>query len=61
MRPVQTDGTEKRWTVWVGGTEVIYYVTDFNTARDIADDYLEDQYDDIVIQQYDTGEEIRVC
>lgn len=60
MRPVLTDGTEKRWTLFVGGVEVNDYLHDFDTIANLADEYLEDNYDDIVAMQYDTGEEVRI-
>lgn len=60
MRPVITDGLEKKWTVFVGGAEVNDFLTDFATAEKMALDYAEDDYDDIVLYQYDTGEEVRL-
>ena len=61
MRPVLTDGKEERWSVFVGGTEVVDFLTSFDMAESIALDYLDDDYDDVYCYQYDTGEEIRVC
>ena len=60
MRPVLTDGTEKRWTLLVGGTEVNDFLGTFDDVERLADDYLDDNYDDVVCYQYDTGEEVRV-
>lgn len=60
MRPVLTDGTEDRWSVFVGGSEVVDYLSDFDHALEIADDYVEDDYSDVVLYQYDTGEEVRI-
>jgi len=60
MRPVLTDGTEKRWTLLVGGTEVNDFLGTFDDVERLADDYLGDNYDDVVCYQYDTGEEVRV-
>lgn len=59
MTPQLTDGKEKRWTVFVGGVEVNDYLLDFERASDLAQEYLDDDYDDVVLMQYDTGEEIR--
>lgn len=61
MRPVLTDGTEVRWSVFVGGVEVHDYLKDFMGAGHIAQQYLDDDYDDVVLYQYDTGEEVRVA
>ena len=60
MRPVITDGTEKRWTLLVGGTEVKDFLGTFDDVERLADEYLDDDYDDVVCYQYDTGEEVRV-
>lgn len=61
MEPTLTDGKEERWSVLVGGTETTDFLSDFDSAMRVADDYLADDYDDIVLYQYDTGEEVRVC
>ena len=60
MKPQLTDGTEKRWTVFVGGTEVNDYLMDFTRATALAQEYADDGYDDVVVMQYDTGEEQRI-
>ena len=60
MGPILTDGTEKRWAVFVGGAEVNDFTMNFNDAASLGEDYLEDGYDDIYLYQYDTGEEIRL-
>jgi len=60
MRPVITDGTEKRWTLFVGGTEVNDYLGSFDEMSDLGYVYIEDQYDDVVCYNYDTGEEVRL-
>lgn len=60
MQPVITDGTETRWTVFVGGTETNDHLMNFTDASRLADDYLDDGYDDVVLMQYDTGEEVRL-
>lgn len=59
MKPTLTDGTEERWSVFVGGAEVAEYLMDFTQASDLAQLYIEDEYDDVVVLQYDTGEEVR--
>ncbi len=62
MKPVITDGTEKRWSVFVGGVEVNDYLMTFDAADELAMEYyIHDNYDDVVLYQYDTGEEVRVC
>ena len=61
MRPVITDGTEKRWSVFVGGVEVNDYFMTFDDADELAMEYyINDTYDDVVLYQIDTGEEVRV-
>ena len=60
MRPVITDGTEERWTLFVGGTEVNDYLGTFDEMARLGDEYLDDDYDDVVCYQYDTGEEVRL-
>ena len=45
-------GKEKRkYTVWVGGTEVTDHFVTMTTAKDIFADYTEQGYKDVVIQQ----------
>lgn len=60
MKPVITDGKEKRWTLYVGGTEVNDFLHDFQSISDLAEEYIDDGYDDVVCYQYDTGEEVRL-
>ena len=59
MKPTLTDGKERRWSLYVGGMEVADYLMDFKRAERLADDYIDDKYDDVVAYQYDTGEEVR--
>ena len=41
---------EKEFTVWVGGTEVNdYYLTKVD-ALALSDDYLNDGYDDVIVE-----------
>ena len=61
MNPVLTDGSEKRWSVFVGGSEVNDNLMNYSTALELADDYIEDAYDDVVLYQYDTAEEVRLA
>ena len=62
MRPTLTDGKEKRWSVFVGGVEVNDFLMTFDDADELAMEYyVHDDYDDVVLYQYDTGEEVRVC
>jgi hypothetical protein len=41
----------KVWTVWVGGGEVNDYLLDYDSALKIAQDYLQDGYDEVVIEK----------
>lgn len=59
MKPTLTDGTEVRWTVYVGGVEVNDFLSSFDAAAETAEMYINDGYDDVVLYQYDTGEEVR--
>lgn len=59
MKPILTDGKERRWSLYVGGMEVTDYLMDFKRAERLADDYIDDKYDNVVAYQYDTGEEVR--
>ena len=44
--------TEKKYTVWVGGTEVTDYPVDFDTAYHICSVWNCDEgYDDVVISE----------
>ena len=61
MKPTLTNGTEKRWSVFAGGTEITDSLTTFSIALSIAEDYEYDGYDEIILYQYDTKEEIVVC
>lgn len=38
-----------RWSVWVGGGEVNDYPLTMNEAKLIANNYLDENYDDVVI------------
>ncbi len=40
-----------KYTVWVGGTEVLDHYVDRETAEQKAKQYIDDGYDDVVIQQ----------
>ena len=40
---------DKLYTVWVGGAEVVCYPVDIQRARDIADRYYAEGYDDVHI------------
>jgi len=42
--------TEKWYTVWVGGTEVNADYVDYDEACSIAKKYIDDKYDDVIIQ-----------
>jgi hypothetical protein len=40
---------ENRWTVWVGGSEVNDYYLDYETASDLAEDYVNKGYANVVL------------
>ena len=40
----------KKYTVWVGGTEVTDHFVTYTTAKNILDGYTKQGYDDVVIQ-----------
>ena len=40
-----------KYTVWVGGTEVLDYYVDRETAEQKAKQYIDEGYDDVAIQQ----------
>ena len=46
-----TGKERKKYTVWVGGTEVTDHFVTMTTAKDIYAKYTEQGYKDVVIQQ----------
>jgi len=43
---------KKLYTVWVGGIEVNnYYLTDEESAEQLAEDYRKDGYDDVKVEK----------
>ncbi len=46
-----TGKERKKYTVWVGGTEVTDHFVTMTTAKDIYAKYAEEGYEDVVIQQ----------
>lgn len=41
-----------KWTVWVGGGEITsYYLMSRNEADNIADYYIKEGYDDVVVEE----------
>ena len=46
---------EDRYTLWVGGSEVNNYYLTLIEAEELADEYIEDGYDDVQIEKI-TGE-----
>ena len=42
---------KKLYTIWVGGTEVVDHYVPFDVATSIADEYKEDGYDDVLIEE----------
>ena len=43
--------SDKTYTVWVGGTEVVDYYLTLSEAVDVKNHYLELDYDDVVIEE----------
>lgn len=43
----------KKYSVWVGGSEVNDYYLTKEQAEDLAEEYKEDGYDDVVIEEID--------
>ena len=41
----------KTYTVWVGGVEVNDYYLTFERASELADEWVDDGYDDVVIEK----------
>ena len=41
----------KVWTVWVGGAEVNDSLLDYDSALNVAQGYLQDGYDEVVIEK----------
>ena len=46
------------YTVWVGGTEVNDYLLDKRKAFDLAQQYIDDGYDDVFVKRIETREEL---
>jgi len=44
------DDTSSKYTVWVGGTEVNAYYVEYDEACSIAKKYIDEGYDDVIIQ-----------
>jgi len=42
---------EKKWCVWVGSVEVNDYYLTYNNARNLADEYIDDGYDDVILER----------
>ena len=49
--PMLTGKERKKYTVWVGGTEVTDHFVTYSTAKDILANYTEQGYKDVVIQE----------
>ena len=43
--------SKKNWTIWVGGVEVVDFYVTKERATLIAQDYINDGYDDVVIEK----------
>ena len=39
------------WTVWVGGIEIVDYLTSYEKALEIAEHYLTNGYTDVQIEE----------
>jgi len=49
---VQGKGIGMSYTVWVGGVEVNgYYLSSLNIAQNVANDYIDQGYDDVRIER----------
>jgi hypothetical protein len=46
---MNNNNNTNRWSVWVGGGEVNDYLVTMNEAKLIANNYLDENYDDVVI------------
>jgi hypothetical protein len=46
---MNNNNNTNRWSVWVGGGEVNDYLVTYNEAKLIANNYLDKNYDDVVI------------
>ena len=54
---------ETKWCVWVGSVEVNDYYLTYNNARNLADKYIDDGYDDVILEPITEEEfyEWRLC
>lgn len=43
--------SDKLFTVWVGGVEVNDYYLPYTKARNLAEEYISDGYDDVQIEE----------
>lgn len=41
----------KNYTVWVGGTEVNNHLLSKEEAQALADEYIKDGYDDVIVEE----------
>lgn len=46
------------YTVWVGGTEVNDFLLSKDRAINLAREYIDDYYDDVVIEKIENGQAI---
>lgn len=53
---MKSEGTEKSWSVFVGGTEVNDFLMSLTDAERLAGEYVDDGYDDVALYQYKTRE-----
>jgi len=60
MQPKLTDGTEKKWAIFVEGYVIDDFYYDFNTASELAQEYVHDGRSSVVLYQYATGEEVQL-
>ncbi len=47
--------TIKKWSVWVSSIEVNDYYLTYNKARNLADEYMDNGYDDVILMSNDGG------
>ena len=51
LRKQNNNSMKKKYSVWVGGVEVNDYYLSKNDADDLAKEYKDDGYDDVVVRK----------
>lgn len=60
MKPKLTDGTEKKWAIFVEGYVIDDSYYDFKTASELAQKYVYSGRSSVTLYQYNTGEEVQL-